>query len=81
MKEYTDMKVGPITKAVLESYLHPRPIGQSIDDLERRIDAFEQRNEVLQRMVEMHQAKLEETGRRIEVMERKLNHKGGEQDG
>lgn len=39
----------------------------------------EQRIEVLQRIVEMHQAKLEETERRIEKMERKLNIKGGEE--
>ena len=34
---------------------------------------------VARRMVEMHQAKLEETERRIEKVERKLNHKGVEQ--
>lgn len=53
-----------------------------VNALERRIDRLEgmldgmgkgaaSRVEVLQRMVEMHQAKLEETERRIETIERK----------
>ena len=41
----------------------------------------EQHIEVLHRMVEMHQAKLDDLERRIEKMERKLNHKGVERDG
>lgn len=41
------------------------------------VDPIHARIEILQRMVEMHQAKLEETERRIAAMERKLQHKGG----
>ena len=50
MSEYTDMEIGPLTKAALEEYLYPKSIEQRIGALERR----------------------------IEKIERKLNHKGGE---
>ena len=38
----------------------------------------EQRIEVLHRIAETHEARLDDLERRIEKMERKLNHKGGD---
>ena len=51
-------------------FIKPRDI-QSLDT--------EQHIEVLHRIVEIHQARLDHLERRIEVLERKLNHKGVEQ--
>ena len=49
MSEYTDMEIGPLTKAALEEYLYPKSIEQRIGALERRIKALERRIEKIER--------------------------------
>ena len=93
-RRYPDSRPEDITDAYMRGMAAGMEIANSqtvrrIDALERRVERLDgmldgmgkgaaSRIEVLQRMVEMHQAKLEETERRIEQMERKLNHKGGD---
>lgn len=50
-----------------------------INPLEIQSLYTEQHIEVLHRIAERHQAMLDDLERRIEVLERKLNHKGVEQ--
>lgn len=92
-RRYPDSRPEDITDAYMRGVAAGMEMADSqtarrIDALERRIERLDgmldgmgkgaaSRIEVLQRMVEMHQAKLEETERRIAAMERKLNHKGG----
>ena len=99
MSEYTDREIGPLTRAALENYLHPKSIEQRIYELEQRIsdvnDAnlyglsqLEERIDALERRIEKLEQRMDgkddmdgemllAIGKRLCAVERKLNHKGG----
>ena len=76
MSEYTDRKIGPLTRAALENYLHPKSIEQRIYELEQRISDVNDAN--LYGLSQLEE-RIDALEQRIEVLERKLNHKGVEQ--
>lgn len=75
MSEYTDREIGPLTRAALENYLHPKSIEQRIYELEQRISDVNDAN--LYGLSQLEE-RIDALERRIEAMERKLNHKGGD---
>ena len=74
MSEYTDREIGPLTRAALENYLHPKSIEQRIYELEQRISDV---NDANLYSVSQLEERIDALEQRIEVLERKLNHKGG----
>lgn len=74
MTEYIDREIGPLTKAALENYLHPKSIEQRIYELEQLISDVNDAN--LYGLSQLEE-RIDALERRIEKIERKLNHKGG----